>query len=126
MKRILISIFLLVFVISFCIAEVIFLNNLISEFKSDIEAIQCFVDGDEIDEAIKKNDEIIYNWKSKLHLISTFIDHEPLEEIETSFAIMKINLENDEKEDFAAESQKALIQLEQLNTTELPLLGNIL
>ncbi|MDQ5984067.1 MAG: hypothetical protein RUMPE_01099 [Eubacteriales bacterium SKADARSKE-1] len=126
MKRTFIAIFMLVFVISFCVAEVIFLNNLISEFKSDIEITESFVSNNKIEEAIKENQKIIHDWKAKHNLISTFIDHEPLGEIETSFTIMKASLENDEKEDFAVESQKALVQLEQLNSTELPLLGNIL
>ena len=126
MKRIIISILLLVFVVSSCITELIFLKSLIFELKSDIKTMQCFVDNNEVDAAIEKNEELIHVWKEKHNLVSTFIDHGPLREIETSFEVMKINLENDEIEDFLAESGKALIQLEHLSSADMPLLGNIL
>ena len=59
-------------------------------------------------------------------IFSTFIDHEPLKEIETSLEAMKVNLENDEFGDFSVELQKTISRLEDLNSTEMPLLGNIL
>ena len=39
---------------------------------------------------------------------------------------MKVNLENDEIGDFYVELQKTISRLEDLNSTEMPLLGNIL
>lgn len=126
MKRIIISICLLVFVLSGCIFELIFLNNFISELENDLDTIKHSIYNNDMDAAIYKNEEIISEWKSKHNVLSTFINHAPLIEIETSFEVMKVNLENNEIEDFEAENKKALVLMDHLKTHDLPVLGNVL
>lgn len=126
MKRLIASISLLVLVVIFCVWEHFTLKTTTDYFSSEIYQIKELYNGNEIDAAIGKNDYLVKIWKDKHVLFSTFIDHEPLKEIETSLEAMKVNLENDEIGDFSVELQKTISLLEDLNSTEMPLLGNIL
>ena len=126
MKRLIASISLLVLVVVFCVWEHFTLKTTTDYFSSEIYQIKELYNDNEIDAAIEKNDYLVKIWKDKHVLFSTFIDHEPLKEIETSLEAMKVNLENDEIGDFSVELQKTISRLEELNSTEMPLLGNIL
>lgn len=126
MKRLIASISLLVLAVIFCVWEHFALKTTTEYFSSEIYQIKELYNDNEIDAAIEKNNYLVESWKDKHAIFSTFIDHEPLKEIETSLEAMKVNLENDEFGDFSVELQKTISRLEDLNSTEMPLLGNIL
>ena len=126
MKRIVTASSILIIVIGICIGELFLLKNTVSNFKNDINAVVDLVKSEELDRAIDETNILIDKWNKKHSLISTFIDHEPLKEIEIAFSSMKAELEQEELEEFFIESERSLIYLENLNVTEQPLLGNIL
>lgn len=126
MKRQIISIVMLFLALGICIWELAFLNFTIDEFKSNIHNIQTFQSDKNTDEAINKANSIINDWKNHKNFLSSFINHEPLDEIETSLETIKIALENDEQEDFLVECKKSLILLDNIRDTETPSVGNIL
>lgn len=109
-----------------CISEVLILNSSINELKGNIQSIEAYVQNDEIETALEENKALENKFKNKYLYMSTFIDHERLEDIEESILLMSVNLENDSKEDFFVESSKVNLELDNLNNTELPLLGNLL
>ena len=126
MKRLIAAGFILFIVIGICITELFFLKNEVETFKGDVTNISNMVKNEKIDTAISETNAIIEKWQKRHTLMSSFIDHEPLKEIEINFNLMRANLEQDEVEEFFFETQEALINLEHLNVTEQPLLGNIL
>lgn len=126
MKRQIISIVMLFIALGICIWELVFLNFTIEEFKSNIYNIQTFQSDKNSDEAINKTNSIIKDWKDHKTFLSSFINHDPLDEIETSLETIKIALENDEQEDFLIECKKSLILLDNIKDTETPSVGNIL
>ena len=109
-----------------CIWELVCLNFTIEDFKSNIYNIQTFQSDKNSDEAINKTNSIIEDWKKHKTFLSSFINHDPLDEIETSLETIKIALENDEQEDFLVECKKSLILLDNIKDTETPSVGNIL
>ena len=126
MKRQIISIVMLFIALGICIWELAFLNFTIDEFKNNIYNIQTFQSDKNTDEAINKANSVIDDWKNHKNFLSSFINHEPLDEIETSLETIKIALENDEQEDFLVECKKSLIWLDNIRDTESPSVGNIL
>lgn len=126
MKRIVVASAILLIFIFFCIVELFFLNNTVVKFKDDIKGIVSLVNEDKKEEAIKNINVLIENFNKKHVIISTFIDHEPLKQIEINFYSMKKELEQDSLDDFFIESEESLINLEHLKITEQPSLGNIL
>ena len=126
MKRQIISIVMLFIALGICIWELIFLKFTINEFKNNIYNIQTFQSDKNTDEAINKTNSVIKDWKDHKTFLSSFINHDPLDEIETSLETIKIALENDENEDFLVECKKSLILLDNIRDTETPSIGNIL
>lgn len=126
MKRQIISIVMLFIALAICIWELIFLKFTINEFKNNIYNIQSSYSDKNSDEAINKTNSVIKDWKNHKTFLSSFINHDPLDEIETSLETIKIALENDENEDFLVECKKSLILLDNIRDTETPSIGNIL
>lgn len=112
--------------LAICIWELIFLKFTINEFKNNIYNIQSSYSDKNSDEAINKTNSVIKSWKDQKTFLSSFINHDPLDEIETSLETIKIALENDENEDFLVECKKSLILLDNIRDTETPSIGNIL
>lgn len=117
---------MLVIALGICFWELIFLNFTIDEFKNNIYNIQSSYYDKKTDEAIDKTNSVIEDWSNHKNFLSSFINHDPLDEIETSLETMKIALENDEQEDFLVECRKSIISLDNLKDTEMPSFGNIL
>lgn len=126
MKRIIVASAILSTIIIFCTIELFFLNKTVAKFKNDINNIVNLVNEDKKEEAIKNIETLIGSFDKKHVIISTFIDHEPLKQIEINFYSMKKELEQDSMEDFFIESEESLINLEHLKITEQPSIGNIL
>lgn len=126
MKRTIAAGCIFILVVIVCIGELFILKNMVYGFKDNVNNIIDLVENKEIETAIGESKLLIQKWKGKHTFMSTFIDHEPLKEIELCFSSMKTELEQQETEEFFIESEKALINLEYLNVTEQPLLGNIL
>lgn len=126
MKRMIAAGIILFIVIGICIGDLILLQNEVENFKCDVKNISDMVNDEKIDAAINETNIMIEKWQKKHAILSSFIDHEPLKQIEINFNLMRANLEQDEVEEFFFETEEALINLEHLNVTEQPLLGNIL
>ena len=126
MGRIIAAVIIFVVCITACISEILILNNSINELKDDVQSIESYVHNNDIEKAMEKNKELEENFQNKYSYMSTFIDHERLEDIEDSILLMNVNLENDNMENFFIESAKTISGLEHLNNTELPSLGNLL
>lgn len=126
MGRIIGAIIILAVSVSACISEILILNSSINELKGDIQSIEAYVQDDNIETAINENKILEDKFQNKYSYLSTFIDHDRLEDIEESISLMCVNLENESKDDFFVESSKANCGLDHLNNTELPLLGNLL
>ena len=126
MKRTIVAACILAITIGLCVGELIFMQNAVYSFKNCVKDIVFLVKNQELDNAIVQSEELLAAWRKKHAIMSTFIDHEPLREIETSFASLKAELEQEDFENFFVESETALINLDYLNVTEQPLLCNIL
>ena len=126
MKRFVTAIVLFAITIAACVAETIFLDNTVSSFSQDITDATKEVDNEDIDYAMQLTDNIANNWQEEQAFISTFINHDRLEEIGQSIISMKINLEKGQIEDFFVESEVAKMQLNHLRDTEFPSIQNIL
>ena len=126
MKRVISSIILLAIIIGGCIWEVYFLNTTIEFLTENIKTTETLINSDELDKAIEKNNSTLQFWLDRKNLISTFIDHNHIQEIDETLTVMKTLLENNQSEDFFSESGRAINQMEHLKDTEIPSIENIL
>lgn len=126
MKRFITSIILLIITVSACIAENIFLSNTVASFIQNINSAMQEASNDNLDSAMQIANDITGRWQEQQPFISTFINHERLEEIAQSIVSMKTNLFKGQIEDFFVESEVLKTQLNDLKDTEFPSIENIL
>ena len=126
MKRLITSIVLLIITVSACISETIFLNNTVSSFTQDIDSAMQDASNENLESAMQIANDISNRWQEQQAFISTFINHDRLEEITQSIIGMKVNLFKGQLEDFFVESEIAKTQLNDLKDTEFPSIENIL
>lgn len=126
MKRFIISIVLFVVTLSACIAETIFLDSTVESITQQINKALQEAEDENLESAMLLTDDIMSHWKEQQAFISTFINHDRLEEIGQSIISMKTNLYQGQIEDFSVEGEVAKLQLNHLKETEFPSLQNIL
>lgn len=126
MKRFITSMVLFVTTVSLCIAETIFLDKTVTSFSQDIDNAMSEASNENLETAMQLAEDISQNWLESQPFISTFINHDRLEEIGQSIISMKTNLLQGQTEDFFVESEVAKTQLNQLKDTEFPSIQNIL
>ncbi len=126
MKRFVTAIVLFAITIAACVAETIFLENTVNSFSQDITNATREADKENLESAMQLTDNIVDKWQEEQAFISTFINHDRLEEIGQSIISMKTNLKKGQIEDFFVESEVAKLQLNHLRDTESPTIQNIL
>lgn len=125
MKRFITAIALFVVTVSACVAETIFLDNTVTSFSQDITNAMTETDNENLSYAKQIAKDVANRWQEQQVFISTFINHDRLEEIGQSIISIKTNLEQGQIEDFFVESEVAKMQLNHLRDTEFPSIQNI-
>ncbi len=126
MKRFITSIILFFLTIGACLIETIFLNNTVNNFTQDINYIIQNANNKNIDKALQLANDINIKWQEQQAFISTFINHDRLEDISQSIISLKASLHQQQIEDFFVECEIAKSQLNHLKDTEFPSIQNIL
>ena len=126
MKRFITSIILFFLTIGACLIETIFLNNTVNNFTQDINYIIQNANNKNIDKALQLANDINIKWQEQQAFISTFINHDRLEDISQSMISLNASLSQQQIEDFFVECEVAKSQLNHLKDTEFPSIQNIL
>ena len=126
MKRIITISILFLFVLFLSILELKVLASTVSSFTSDIKKIETLVNSENLDNAIIKSSELSQKWVKTRKTLSLFTDHEPLQELDESFALIEANLSQNQIEDFFGVSAVARFKLNFLIDSSLPTIKNIL
>lgn len=126
MKRFIIAIILFAITVSCCIAENIWLDNTVKYFVSDIDTIVTEVNRENSDKAKNLATDIVNRWQEQQIFLSTFINHDHLEEITQAMISMRTNLSQGQVEDFFVDSELSKSQFEHLRDNDLPSIQNIL
>lgn len=126
MKRFITSIILFFLTIGACLIETIFLNNTVNNFTQDINYIIQNANNKNIDKALQLANDINIKWQEQQAFISTFINHDRLEDISQSIISLKASLHQQQIEDFFVECEITKSQLNHLKDTEFPSIQNIL
>ena len=126
MKRFITSIVLFSVTLAACVAETIFLNDAVAKFTQDIDYIMQNASNENIDKATQLAEDVTVKWQEQQAFISTFINHDRLEEISQSIISLNASLCQQQIEDFFVECEVAKSQLNHLKDTEFPSIQNIL
>lgn len=125
-KRIIIIAVMISMVLAACIFEVTFVDRISASSYELISDMQKTYDIDENIDISKQASELYELWQNSIPLISVFIQHESIDEIEQSIAIIKNAIEKNDIETFYIESTRVTAQIQSLRDTEFPYIENIL
>lgn len=125
-NKLLIVCILLALVLGACAYEMISIDNISAKSCEIIDSMQAPDSWDNKKELKQLSNELYELWSNKIPTLSIFVQHEMIDEIEQSIAIIKNSIEQDDEETFQVESTRAVIQVRNLRDTEFPYIENIL
>lgn len=125
-KRIIIISVMITIVIATCIFETIFVDRIYALSTQIIYNMQLTYNIDQNSDISEQTNELYELWQNNIPLISVFIQHESIDEIEQSISIIKSAVEKNDLETFYIESTRATAQIQSLRDTEFPYIENIL
>ena len=126
MKRILVAIFLSLFIIVGCVIAIFFTNRTITSLQNDLEKIQINIKNFDLDSALKSTKKLEKNWEKQGKNLSTFMEHMKIESVDQAISALKANLETERLEDASIEVSKIEKFFHHIKETEAPTVNNIL
>lgn len=125
-RRAVIICIMMILVISVCIFEVVFIDNISGYSNELITQMQQEKLTRPSSDISVQADKLNLLWKENIPIMSAFIQHSAIDEIEQTVAIIKNAVDKDDDETFYTESTRALAQIQSLRDTEFPFWENIL
>lgn len=127
MKNKLLTISILIaLVLGACAYEMITIDNVFKDSCEIIDSMSDLERQNKKDELLEASDKLYQLWGEKMPILSMFVQHEIVDEIEQSIAIIKSSVEQDDSDTFQTEITRAAIQIQSLRDTEFPYIENIL
>ena len=126
MNKLWIAFAIIVFEVGFCVFQVSTVKNITQNVQDQLGVVEEYVENDDIENALQHMKKIDEDWCVNYDLLAVFVPHEQINDITTSIASVKNNLEQSQKEDFFLESVKTKTELKCLRETELIKVQNIL
>ena len=117
---------LIALVLGACAYEMITIDNVFKDSCEIIDSMSDLERQNKKDELLEASDKLYQLWGEKMPILSMFVQHEIVDEIEQSIAIIKSSVEQDDSDTFQTEITRAAIQIQSLRDTEFPYIENIL
>lgn len=117
---------LIALVLGACAYEMVTIDNVFKDSCKIIDSMSDLDRQNKKDELLEASDKLYQLWGEKIPILSVFVQHEIVDEIEQSVAIIKNSIEQDDNDTFQTEITRAAIQIQSLRDTEFPYIENIL
>lgn len=125
MKRIWVAVCAMVLMITLCVIELSFTNSSIGRLTDTLDQAEQKVYEKDYSTAFRLSEEALEVWNNDHKALSFYTTHEQLEQIDLSFAVLLVHLEQGNYDDFLSEKYKAAAQLENVRDNEMPSLHNL-
>lgn len=117
---------LIALVLGACAYEMVTIDNVFKDSCKIIDSMSDLDRQNKKDELLEASDKLYQLWGEKIPILSVFVQHEIVDEIEQSVAIIKNSIEQDDNDTFQTEITRAAIRIQSLRDTEFPYIENIL
>ena len=124
-KRIWVAVCAMVLMITLCVIELSFTNSSIDRLTEKLDQAEQKVHDQDYSTAFRLSEEALEVWNSDHKVLSFYTTHDQLEQIDLSFAVLLLHLQQGNYDDFLAEKYKAAAQLENVKDNEMPSLHNL-
>ena len=111
MKRIWVAVCAMVLMITLCVIELSFTNSSIDRLTEKLDQAEQKVHDQDYSTAFRLSEEALEVWNSDHKVLSFYTTHDQLEQIDLSFAVLLLHLQQGNYDDFLAEKYKAAAQL---------------
>lgn len=125
MKRLWASAIILVVLIVICIFGTITTSKITAELTNTVENAKKAAEKDDNSTAFTLSEKAVSDWHQKHDILCTYMPHAKLEAIDQTLAVLPALIHYGTKDQFAAECDRSITQIEYLNESEIPILQNI-
>lgn len=126
MKRLVISLSIIVFIILACVTSLFYLRSTKEVLLSSLSEISVEKNLGNTEGAITLSDKLFDYYSRQNDYLVLFIEHDRLEELEETLSRLSPLLSSEDNGEFSAELSKAVALTEKLYEHEKPMLKNIL
>lgn len=126
MKRIIISVVLLLICVVGAIAETSYISGSVDGYTQTIDDIDGYMLRDDFENALAQCSELNDNWADSAHGIDALLIHDYVDGIGFSLSQMKSYIESGNPSMYFSESEKAKKALASIKDSEYPFVENIL
>ena len=128
MKKLKFAVGLMLLTIAISIVCLFFITNSAENAEATVKEIQAEVLDKNYVKATNKIKELDEKWNKTSDTLSVIIHHQALDRVKQSIKLMENFLDGPSPElsDFWAESTRALAEIEDIKTTEMPTVANLL
>ena len=106
MKRIWVAVCAMVLMITLCVIELSFTNSSIDRLTEKLDQAEQKVHDQDYSTAFRLSEEALEVWNSDHKVLSFYTTHDQLEQIDLSFAVLLLHLQQGNYDDFLAENTK--------------------
>lgn len=106
MKRIWVAVCAMVLMITLCVIELSFTNSSIDRLTEKLDQAEQKVHDQDYSTAFRLSEEALEVWNSDHKVLSFYTTHDQLEQIDLSFAVLLLHLQQGNYDDFLAENIK--------------------
>ncbi len=126
MKRFYVAVLLLIFTLSICGAEFIYINSCADNISEKIEKIyKAYSDGNK-DRAMRYAIETEEDWEKRVNKIDMLLYHDYVDDITKNIVNLKTYIHEDDAVGLYSTMGEALAQIKSLKKSEFPTMDNII
>lgn len=126
MKRVILAVFILLFICVGCTVSITLQHRVIEEFMATTEEMEALFKRGDIAGAIAVAEAFTEDYRQKTQYFSLFLPHNTLTEVERSVVSLPSILTHGEHKDFVAEVHRCRLLLQKMHDLEVPTLQNVL
>ena len=106
MKRIWVAVCAMVLMITLCVIELSFTNSSIDRLTEKLDQAEQKVHDQDYSTAFRLSEEALEVWNSDHKVLSFYTTHDQLEQIDLSFAVLLLHLQQGNYDDFSRKNTK--------------------
>nr|WP_319488275.1 DUF4363 family protein [uncultured Caproiciproducens sp.] len=126
MKRVWASAIILVLLIAVCIFGTVTTKKITEQMTQTITSARDAAASGDMDTALKLSEKAATDWHNYHELLCTFMPHAQLESIDQTLSGLPMLCYFDGTDQFGADCDRSITQIQYLNESQLPNIANIL
>lgn len=126
LKRLWIAFGLIVAIFTVYVLETRTTDKVCADISYDLEIVKSYVENKEYTKALDYSEHIVDSWDRNHKLLSLFLIHEDLDDIDQSIEVLPVKLKNQDYSDFLSELSKIKTEVNSIKDNEDLTIENVI